>query len=47
MFGTSNPASDMQPNMSGFLQDYATTKAGDSVNQIMQIYSPEKAAVIN
>ena len=48
IFGTSEPAPGQQPNMSGFLADYATTAAGAaSAGQIMQTFGPAEAPVIN
>lgn len=48
LFGTSTPAPDAKADMSGFLQNYATTAAGAaSANQIMQGYGPDEANVIN
>jgi phospholipase C len=47
LFGTKTPAAGTQPDMSGFLQDYATAKDVKAPEQIMQTYSPAQAAVIN
>jgi phospholipase C len=48
IFGKSAPGPKDKPDMSGFLQNYSTTDAGnDSVKQIMQTYGPKEANVIN
>jgi phospholipase C len=48
IFGTSIPAPGKQPDMSGFLADYATTSAGaEGAAQIMQSFGPAEAPVIN
>lgn len=48
IFGKANPGPDDEPNMLGFLQNYATTSAGpESAPQIMQTFSPDTANVIN
>lgn len=49
LFGSSSPGPNATPDMSGFLQDYATTDAGqsNSAEQIMQSFSPNEANVIN
>jgi phospholipase C len=48
LFGTATPAAGAVPDMSGFLQDYATTTAGAAnAGQIMQGFGPDDANVIN
>jgi phospholipase C len=48
LFGTATPATGAMPDMSGFLQDYATTAAGSAnAGQIMQGFGPKEANVIN
>jgi phospholipase C len=47
LFGTKNPVAGAMPDMSGFLQDYATAKGVQAPEQIMQTYSPTQASVIN
>lgn len=48
IFGKQDPTPADQANMSGFLQDYATTDAGvASAEQIMQTHGPNEANVIN
>jgi phospholipase C len=48
IFGTRTPGAGDQANMSGFLQNYATTAAGvASARQIMQTFGPNEANVIN
>jgi phospholipase C len=48
IFGTQSPQPADMPNMSGFLQNYATTNVdAQSVKQIMQSYGPKEANVIN
>lgn len=48
LFGTPNPPEGAVADMSGFLQNYATTNAGvGSAKQLMQTYGPDEANVIN
>lgn len=48
LFGNFSPAPGDTPDMSGFLEDYATTGVdAESAKQIMQSYGPQEANVIN
>ena len=48
IFGKVSPAKTDSANMSGFLQNYTTTDAGQaSAGQIMQTFGPNEANVIN
>lgn len=48
LFGDKLPVTGELPDMSGFLKDYATTKAGAaSAGQIMESFGPSEAGVIN
>jgi phospholipase C len=48
LFGSKPPTSGSVPDMSGFLQNYSTTKAGTAcAGQMMESYGPEDVTVIN
>jgi len=47
LFGVFPPPTGTEPDMSGFLADYATTADAGVANQIMQSYGPGDASVIN
>jgi phospholipase C len=48
LFGRSPPVPGVPPDMSGFLQNYATTTAGEGcAGQIMDTFGPKDAGVIN
>jgi phospholipase C len=48
IFGKVDPTPGDKADMSGFLENYATTDAGfESAGQIMQTYGPDQANVIN
>jgi phospholipase C len=48
LFGRTAPTPGTVPDMSGFLQSYATTAAGPAcAGQIMESYGPAEASVIN
>jgi phospholipase C len=48
LYGTASPVPGTEPDMSGFLADYATTGAGAATaGQIMQSFGPGEASVIN
>ncbi len=47
LFGTKTPSAGASPDMSGFLEDYATADGVKAPEQIMGTYTPDQAAVIN
>jgi len=47
LFGIFPPAAGKEPDMSGFLADYATTADAAVANQIMQSFGPADAGVVN